>query len=676
MRGDSAVIGRREVKSRRRRDGLIKYAYNRTSQNGEDGIIERIFQVLPNVSDERRICVDVGAWDGVHLSNTNSLLVQSNNQCNENNNCTSDWYGILIEADEERFGQLRALHEPLGNTCLPTEVSCIANSPRSLSVILRNQSIPVPSGFDFLSIDVDGPDYWIMDDILKLGEYTPKLICVEFNPTMPDDLIYIQERSDSVRHGSSLSALVDLAAEHNYTLVETTLYNAFFLHTPLYLHYFQEEIPEPTIEALHEITMGTSLYQLYDGTLKISGCKKMLWHRIPIDEKKLQILPAQKRSFPFAPSSSSSVDDKEIRNQAIDMSPYCNQNMQGANLEEARKDCACRLFAQFQSNGFAFIRGTGISSDLVQNSLQATKAFLQDANESVRRSALTKDRARRGYSPMNTENFASLIGAKGHNDLVRKFRIGPLYNTADVDIDENDHVDCNDLDIPSNPSNSPLLSPNIWPKAGNHWDSNQEDFFRSNIEGFYETTCQIANEVVQGICDGITAQKNSGIQNSLKVLLSDQNVMSHTSILTLLGYRTGSRHKGKLDRPLVASHTDVGVITMLLFDGGDCATLQRKACADDSGDFDWIDVNLPKDLSYDPVFVVNIGDCFSDLSDNTLPSTLHRVMPLSGKETRNCLALFVGLDPETELSLPSGDILTYEEWRRQRIARATSVLKA
>ena len=107
---------------------------------------------------------------------------------------------------------------------------------------------------------------------------------------MPDDLIYIPARNDTIRHGASLSALVELANQHDYTLVETTLYNAFFVQTTLYQNHLRDEVPDTSIEALHESTMGTSLYQLYDGTLKISGCKRMLWHRMPIDERSIQVL--------------------------------------------------------------------------------------------------------------------------------------------------------------------------------------------------------------------------------------------------------------------------------------------------------------------------------------------------------------------------------------------------
>ena len=48
-----------------------------TSQGGEDGILEEIFRRIPvsaNQTAKRRWCVEFGAWDGVHLSNTRQLL--------------------------------------------------------------------------------------------------------------------------------------------------------------------------------------------------------------------------------------------------------------------------------------------------------------------------------------------------------------------------------------------------------------------------------------------------------------------------------------------------------------------------------------------------------------------------------------------------------------------------
>jgi isopenicillin N synthase-like dioxygenase len=156
--------------------------------------------------------------------------------------------------------------------------------------------------------------------------------------------------------------------------------------------------------------------------------------------------------------------------------------------------------------------------------------------------------------------------------------------------------------------------------------------------------------------------------------------LAHTSILTLLGYRTGTRHKltqkNRPAHPLVAAHTDVGVITLLLYDGGDCAVLQRKVGSKNDGDDEFEDVILPTPVPQeDPIFVVNVADCLSALTGNYLPSTVHRVMPQRGGTTpRNCLALFVGLDPDQTLTFQHGQV-TYETWRKNRIAESQRVLQ-
>lgn len=62
---------------------LNSYQKNIYSQFGEDGIIQRIFEILP-VTDEKW-CVELGAWDGIYLSNTHHLI--KNKQ----------WNGVLIE---------------------------------------------------------------------------------------------------------------------------------------------------------------------------------------------------------------------------------------------------------------------------------------------------------------------------------------------------------------------------------------------------------------------------------------------------------------------------------------------------------------------------------------------------------------------------------------------------
>ncbi|KAG7354171.1 2OG-Fe(II) oxygenase superfamily protein [Nitzschia inconspicua] len=678
------VIRRRSPKSQRRRDGLIQFAHDFTSQNGEDGILRHIFEaVLPPNENGIRHCVDVGAWDGRHLSNTFSLLVGpkhesitiAHDQHNDgswigHHDSRSIWRGVLIEADPGKFRELQSLHEPLGNTCLNVAVSSNAVSESSLASILQKSTVQqtLPLDFDFLCIDVDGADYWLLHDVLTNTSYRPKVICIEFNPTMPNDLVYIPPCNDNLRHGASLAALVELAEMHNYLLVETTIYNAFFLPKHLYEQCFQDLVPDTSIEALHETTMVTSLYQLYDGTLKLWGCKKLLWHRLPIEEERFQMLPPSQRNFPFAPNITSTTT--EISDPVVDISAYCQSQV--TEPLHSRRECSSQLLEQLKSHGFALVHGTGISAQLCRDALRMTHLFLQEADESVRRSCMSiRDRARRGYSPINTENFASLIGEQGPNDLVRKFRIGSESSTE-----------------------SSLLQPNIWPAPSEHWDEETCDEFRSVVEAYYDAICIAANSIVQCICDGLL-QEDEGLAASLDFLSSSNSQQSSnqrngipttglahkTSILTLLGYQTGSRHtkkhhkKKRAVHPLVAAHTDVGVITVLLYDSGDCAVLQRQVSNSESDKGKFKDVVLPYPVPDDPIFVVNIADCLSALSHDTLPSTIHRVVPAEGSIPRNCLALFVGFDPDQELKLKEGKTVSYETWRKDRIAESQKVLR-
>lgn len=493
-----------------------------------------------------------------------------------------------------------------------------------------------------------------------------------------------------MRHGCSLAALVELAEENDYVLVETTLYNAFFVPKELYTLHFLKYVPDNSIEALHETTMGTELFQLYDGTLKLWGCKKLLWHRIAMDETRMQMISSSQRNFPFAPNNRTGISDASIYDTVIDMNSFCTSETSISKEKVGDKAiCSKSLLKELKSNGFALVRGTGIPGQLCREALRVTHSFLQEADENVRRSCLSRrDRARRGYSPINTENFASLLGEDGPNDLVRKFRMGPTSSCSST----------NEEGISS------LLQENVWPSPSlsAEWDDSVCNDFRSTLEDYYDKVCSAANDILRAICDGLLLE-HPDLSISLKPLSSsstttslceesdkseeaDQNAgksLAHnTSILTLLGYRTGSRHKKlqqkkkKTVHPLVAAHTDVGVITVLLYDGGDCAVLQRqeKSLGTGNSSSEFEDVILPSQIDDDPVFVVNIADCLSALTSKRLPSTVHRVMPREGAIPRNCLALFVGLKAEEKLTI-DGHEMSYEVWRKNRIAQSQNVLK-
>jgi hypothetical protein len=65
----------RRVKSCTDTSHFLQFARNEYSQGGEDGILQEIFRLID--TNDIPFCVDVGAWDGVHLSNTRALLCSS-----------------------------------------------------------------------------------------------------------------------------------------------------------------------------------------------------------------------------------------------------------------------------------------------------------------------------------------------------------------------------------------------------------------------------------------------------------------------------------------------------------------------------------------------------------------------------------------------------------------------
>ena len=62
------------------------------SQTGEDGVIEKILETLPDLD---KWCVEFGAWDGLYQTNTRHLVE------------SREYSAVLIEADKEKFGDLQ-----------------------------------------------------------------------------------------------------------------------------------------------------------------------------------------------------------------------------------------------------------------------------------------------------------------------------------------------------------------------------------------------------------------------------------------------------------------------------------------------------------------------------------------------------------------------------------------
>lgn len=245
------------------------------SQAGEDGIIEQILQVLPH---QDKWCVEFGAWDGVKFSNTRNLI--------EN----MDYSGVFIEGNKKKFLDLQANYSSRDDV-ITLHAYVGFNEDDNLDTLLAGY--PVPFEFDFLSIDVDGNDYHIWK---VLSRYRPKAVCIEFNPTIPTEVRFVQPADSSINQGNSLLSLVELGKEKGYELISVSDFNAFFVDSKYYpLFEIDDNRPEVLRQNLSEITY---VFVGYDGTVFLRGSKKLLWHGLPLKESKIQHLPKFLRKFP------------------------------------------------------------------------------------------------------------------------------------------------------------------------------------------------------------------------------------------------------------------------------------------------------------------------------------------------------------------------------------------
>jgi hypothetical protein len=260
--------------------GLLAYSSNKYSQNGEDGIIARLFSIIG--SGQRRCC-EYGAWDGVYLSNTRALIEK-------------DWSAVLIECDDARFKRLKDNIQQFPKVIAMN--TCVDTTANRLSAILGKAGFPPE--LDFLSIDVDGLDY---DLFLSLDDIRPRLICVEVNAGHdPDSTAIIPRQVAANNVGQPLSAFVCAADVAGYRLICYTG-NAFFVRkdegrerefptlTPQQAYRgFLRAMPPSERRWLHLVNSGlVSPYYNFQNSLLTSGAFKLsrleiararMWHLV------------------------------------------------------------------------------------------------------------------------------------------------------------------------------------------------------------------------------------------------------------------------------------------------------------------------------------------------------------------------------------------------------------
>jgi hypothetical protein len=176
---------------------------NFTSQFGEDGLIEA---ALARYGEGGRRCFEVGAADGVWLSNTKRLRDQG-------------WSAILIEGDPKSYASLA------DNAARERDSRCVnaVVTADNLDDVLGSDPI------DFGVIDIDGQDYWAWEG---LRQVRPRLILIEFacrSREEPEAFDWIPVRGSNGPEQAGYGAIMALGKTKGYLPLAATGVNLLFV---------------------------------------------------------------------------------------------------------------------------------------------------------------------------------------------------------------------------------------------------------------------------------------------------------------------------------------------------------------------------------------------------------------------------------------------------------------
>ena len=197
---------------------INNYEYKKTSQNNEDGIIEFIFD---RIGLKKINFVEIG-FD-FYQNNSLNFLGKVNK-------------GLFIDGSENKVIKLKSIISLLYPFKKISVVKKFINQDNLNSII--DDHFYNDEEIDFFSIDVDGNDYYLFENL----NVRPKVICIEYNfwygPDIKCSVPYDKNFTwgvGSTYFGASLNSICKLAKRKGYYLIalESHCVNAFFIRSDL-----------------------------------------------------------------------------------------------------------------------------------------------------------------------------------------------------------------------------------------------------------------------------------------------------------------------------------------------------------------------------------------------------------------------------------------------------------
>lgn len=194
---------------------LTRFGRKAFSQSDEDGVILEIFA---RIGERDRRFVEFGVESGVEC-NTALLLM-------------AGWSGLWLEGSAAHAAKARERHGPAVAEGRLTVRQAMVDAENIDGLIAGWAGDG--GEIDFLSIDIDGNDYWVWRAISAVR---PRVVAIEYNAVYPPPVEFIVAYDPAAGwdgtnyHSASLASLEKLGREKGYGLVGCCLAgtNAFFV---------------------------------------------------------------------------------------------------------------------------------------------------------------------------------------------------------------------------------------------------------------------------------------------------------------------------------------------------------------------------------------------------------------------------------------------------------------
>jgi hypothetical protein len=193
-----------------------------SSQNGEDGILLRLFSLIG--ATDRRF-VEIGIEDGRECNTANLALAFG-------------WSGLMVDRDAAGVEAARSRYAARAQTADTVRVLHRHVTRENVDELLASEGFAGEP--DLLSIDIDGNDLWVWEAIERCR---PRVAVVEYNASFgPERSVSVPYDPDFDRmtrhpsgyyHGASITALARVGQRKGYVLAgcDSNGVNAFFVRS-------------------------------------------------------------------------------------------------------------------------------------------------------------------------------------------------------------------------------------------------------------------------------------------------------------------------------------------------------------------------------------------------------------------------------------------------------------